>query len=272
MKSIIVIFIILFCFFIACNSQNVFGQKTPLEQTQQSYFFNNTALFDIVYESDTVVTISVRYYFKEEPLISPRSTIDWTYDYVFYKKENNSWKHQKTTGYSFSEAENFQRYLEQFTEEEADSISRDFPWGELPYFFDLEDFRYKLHQSELILAHDTTMIDYFKKNAEKFEELRKRTVEIHKENPDNRWVYLSEESSFRPQLRDLLLTDVQSESEPNETDPYLIWFNLSGERFHNAVGYLYCPDEKDRPKIGNKIMGYVLTIPIEKGWYLFKCL
>ncbi len=272
MKSTIVIFIGIFFFFISCCNQKGFGQNTPLEQTREYYPSDGSAFFDIVYQSDSLEAISVRYFDNGNPLIYPRSTPDWVYDYVFFKKENGIWTHQQTTAYSFPEATIRKNSLEHLTEDEADSISRDFPWGDLPYFFSREDFKYKQQQSILILAHDTTMIDYFKNNTEQFEELRKQVLKIPKEKPEHRWVFITEESSVSPQLINLLLTDVQAESEPNETVPYRIWFNITGERFHNAVGYLFCPDEKERPNIGNKEIGFILTIPIENGWYLFKCL
>jgi len=136
---------------------------------------------------------------------------------------------------------------------------------ELPgYSYKPKPIDWTIKNARLVLSSDKDLIDYFKKNEEKFEALKDGLLSKGILQSNKRLEELDGSKLFQNQI-DILLIDNVGRSTFGS--PKNLEFVIGGMT-DNSVGYLFVKDIRNKPSMTPN--EFIMIREIGNGWYLFK--
>jgi hypothetical protein len=129
--------------------------------------------------------------------------------------------------------------------------------SDFSFITSIDDFRFQLGNSKLVIETDQGIINHLLKNKSEFERLKDSAlneVKHSKIEPNNLIKKLA------PDYRKLFISSV---SYRNECPDFSI-----GGMLDNTVGYFYVKDKEGLPEMNLRDM--IMVREIEDGWYLYK--
>jgi len=149
--------------------------------------------------------------------------------------------------------------FEKMTEQQIDSLIK----TDTENFKSRKDFDIEFENIKLTLDLDDTIIEHFKKNERKFEQLRTEllNIEINEDEQTYRKIDLGEKINF--DYKELLLSSISTSNYCDNCFEFVI-----GGMIDNTVGYLFIPNGQSIPKMSPNRL--ILLREIGNGWYIFK--
>ena len=149
--------------------------------------------------------------------------------------------------------------FENMTEQQIDSLIK----TDAENFKLRKDFDIEFENIKLTLDLDDTIIEHFKKNKEKFEQLRIELldIEINEDEQSYRKINLGEK--IKIDYKELLLNSISTSNYCDNCFEFVI-----GGMIDNTVGYLFVPKGQTIPKMNPNRL--ILLREIGNGWYIFK--
>jgi hypothetical protein len=129
--------------------------------------------------------------------------------------------------------------------------------SDFSFITSIDDFRFQLGNSKLVIETDQGIINHLLKNKSEFERLKDSAlneVKHSKIEPNNLIKKLA------PDYRKLFISSVSYRNE-------CLDFSIGG-MLDNTVGYFYVKDKEGLPEMNLRDM--IMVREIEDGWYLYK--
>jgi hypothetical protein len=158
--------------------------------------------------------------------------------------------------------ETMKEEMEKLTNHQIDSLISDGQKKDNKYilFKDREDFDFKLGNTKLILSLDSEIIEHFTKHSNEFNRIKDSLLLL--KNNSSEKIEIGEE--LTSSMKKIFI-------DPNGSH-YSDFQNcitlLIGGILDNTVGYLYCANKNDLPKMNPSNL--IMLREIGKGWYIFK--
>jgi len=162
-------------------------------------------------------------------------------------------------------------WLENMNKTQIDSIiefsNKDTELRDLS-FKSMEEYDFQLGNARLTLSSDNDLITYFKKNKDKFEQLKDDFI-VQCAKKDKRIDELENSKGLRTQMNNLLIRNAETHSSiENEHDSfYNLKFKIGGLDV-NTVGYMYIDPMFQIPEMSPDQI--IMIRKIEDNWFLYK--
>jgi len=127
-------------------------------------------------------------------------------------------------------------------------------------FGTIEDFQFEIENMKLTVAPDEKLIKHFNQNKEKFNILLSKIKSDTLTN-SNMWRF-DNKSNYKIYMHEILVSSI-SNYDDNKLTSFVI-----GGMIDNTVGYFYCENPKDVPKMSDN--WFIMIKNIGDGWYLYK--
>ena len=149
--------------------------------------------------------------------------------------------------------------FEKMTDKEIDSLLK----IDKRSFKSKKDFRRELENIKLTLAFDDKIIEHFKKNKDRFEEIKRAllNVKIKEGEVSHRKINLGRK--IKLDYKGLLINSISNNYNCEKCFEFVI-----GGMIDNTVGYLYIPEGEIIPKMNSSRL--IMLREIGNGWYIFK--
>jgi hypothetical protein len=126
----------------------------------------------------------------------------------------------------------------------------------------LDDFIANIQNMKLTASTDEELIDYFQKHKPEFEMILDEIKLDSALKKDDYWRIERQNTDYGSVFKKLLITSVSGSNDKERID-FLI-----GGMIDNSVGYMYCTNKADLPKMSSS--RYIMIREIGEGWYLYK--
>lgn len=123
------------------------------------------------------------------------------------------------------------------------------------------DYEFSIENIRLELSSDKEIIEYFRKNKDKFDELLNYYISHNYQQQDDS--IAKNDEQLQRLIKEALLRSIRSCERTDSSICFLI-----GGMLDNMVGYMYQPDSDKVPVINKS--NYIIIREIGDGWYLYK--